>query len=503
MKKEQFYELLGDIDEQAVRSAEKPPEKRSKRFKAKYAIAAAACLAAVLGVGIWSYDPDQPKPIVGTSIRNDTVKNKSAILVASADYPEMPEYPDHYGSNDDEREKKYQEWSDALSALRDQPEGYKDGFDTFFSKSARTFLTDAETDNKVYSPLGLYMALGISAEITDGSSRQQILDVLAQENIDTLRSDSKSIWQANYIDDGMAKCILATSLWTNNNLEYKQAAADSIADNYYSSVFSGDPASEEYSELMRDWLNEQTDGLLTDYVSDKKIDPETALMLASAVNYSGKWKYQFNEELTKADVFHSASGDVRCDFLNAKIDTVYYWGDKFSSIALDLENNGQMRLILPDEGVSPEELINDDEAVGFMMNAGGNTNSKYVTEYADSKYVEVDLSLPKFDVSSNIDLTDGLRDMGITDIFDPQRSDHTPLFENAEGVYLYKAEQDTRVLIDEEGCKAASITVMASGGSGMPEDEITFRFDRPFVFEIMSETGLPLFVGIVNDPLET
>ena len=45
------------------------------------------------------------------------------------------------------------------------------------------------------------MALGMSAEITDGNSRQQILDVLHQKDIDTLRSHSRSIWQANYMDD--------------------------------------------------------------------------------------------------------------------------------------------------------------------------------------------------------------------------------------------------------------------------------------------------------------
>ncbi len=504
MKKEEFYEAIGDIDEQAVRAAEKPPKKRSKRSKARYAVAAAACLALVLGIGYHRADQtEQQRSVTRSSAANDTPENNSndkpkknsTMLVASADYPEMPEYPELYPMNSDARAKKYQEWSDAISALTDQPEGYKDGFDSFFSNSVSTFLTDAEKSNKAYSPLGLYMALGITAEITDGSSRQQILDVLEQEDIDTLREHSKSIWQSNYMDDGMAKCILATSLWTNSNLDYKQDTVDSAAENYYSSVFSGDPASDEYNELLRDWMNEQTDGLLTDYASGIRLDPETSLMLASVVNYSGKWRNQFDKKLTKADVFHSANGDVECDFLNAKWDASYYWGENFTSVALGLENNGQMRLLLPNEGVSPEELLNDDEAVGFMLKAGEN-----IEGYANSEYAEVKLSLPKFDVSSEINLEEGLKELGITDIFDPQSSDYSPLFEDPKEIYLYKAEQDTRVLIDEEGCKAVSLTMMAKGGSGKPKDRIVLKFDRPFVFEIMSETGLPLFVGIVNDP---
>ena len=57
-------------------------------------------------------------------------------------------------------------------------------------------------------------------------------------------------------------------------------------------------------------------------------------------------------------------------------------------------------------------------------------------------------------------------------------------------------------MIDEEGCKAASLTVMMYDGAGAPEDHAEFILDRPFIFEIMSDTGLPLFVGIVNNPIQ-
>ncbi len=37
---------------------------------------------------------------------------------------------------------------------------------------------------------------------------------------------------------------------------------------------------------------------------------------------------------------------------------------------------------------------------------------------------------------------------------------------------------------------------------GASIDHVEFTLDRPFIFEIMSETGLPLFVGIVNNPVQ-
>ena len=483
MKKEQFYELLGDVDGEAVKTAENPPVKTKKPW-IKLAAAAAACLAAVAGIGIgYKIINSEPSSEIDTGIKKN-------MLLAAAVYPEIPTYPD------ESDQEAYEAWWAAKSALRDQPDGYEEGFDAFFSDSTRAILSDAGTENIIYSPLSLYMALGMSAEITDGDTRQQILDVLKQGDIDTLRSHARSIWLANYMDDGMAKCILAASLWMDNNITYNRDTVDLLSGNYYSSVFTGDPGSDEYNRLMQSWLNEQTDGLLSDYISGMEMDPETVLTLASTVNYSGKWNHRFSEEDTEIDTFHSPGGDIQCVFMNDKRDTLYYWGDKFASVSMKLENNGQMRLILPDEGISMEELINDEEAIGFMLYYSRGA------QYPNCKFVTVDMSIPKFDISSDIDLRDGLRKLGITDLFDPARSDFSPLTEDADGIALSGVQQDTRVMIDEEGCKASSLTTMIYAGAMMPEDQVDFVLDRPFIFEIVSETGLPLFVGIVNNPVQ-
>ena len=67
---------------------------------------------------------------------------------------------------------------------------------------------------------------------------------------------------------------------------------------------------------------------------------------------------------------------------------------------------------------------------------------------------------------------------------------------------LTKAQHDVRVMIDEEGCTAAAYTVLLIDETGMPlKEEVDFVLNRPFLFVITSEVGLPLFVGIVNHPV--
>ena len=42
--------------------------------------------------------------------------------------------------------------------------------------------------------------------------------------------------------------------------------------------------------------------------------------------------------------------------------------------------------------------------------------------------------------------------------------------------------------------------MMLAGAALPPDDRIELVFDRPFIFEIVSPTGIPLFIGIVNQP---
>lgn len=495
MNKDELYELLGDIDENAVKEAEKPIRKKEIR-PMKIIIAAAACLILFIGIGTrYLPIPDGGYDMKQSDTTANLTENEAAVnkLLAAAHYPECPPYPEETEEYNDEYEQKYEAWSDAMGERRKSiTKEDAEGFNSFFSKTSKVFLSDSKSENCIYSPLSLYMALGMSAEISDGNTRQQILDVMGQKDISSLRTNTQNIWNAHYVDDGMAKCVLASSLWTNSNFSYDQNTLDRLAKDYYASSYTGVPGSEEYDKMLQNWLNGQTDGLLDGYVSNINMSPETVLALASTVNFSGKWNSEFSPERTESGMFHSSKGDVECDFMTAEWDMFYFWGEKYASINLSMENNGYMRLILPDEGYTPNDLINDSEVIKYMMSSW---------DYENGKYVTVDMKIPKFDVSSNIDLCNGLKELGITDAFDSSVSDFSPLTDASAGIAIGRAEQDTRVIIDEKGCKATALTVMMYCGAAMPEDKAEFILDRPFIFEIMSETGLPLFVGIVNVPV--
>ncbi|MCR5122859.1 MAG: hypothetical protein K6B74_10630 [Ruminococcus sp.] len=523
MKKEQFYEAMGDIDDRLVNEASRSAQVKPKTWR--YFAAAAACLVVCAGAGaalnhIYNGRNTVPvenessaasgtsaQPAAGANTSAPTTQQTETInieppasakkckVLAEAVYPELPPYPEMPTEGTEEEWEKFtalqEEWWNANKVLSEQPEGFDKGMDEFFRNSVGTLMTEQDGTNKVYSPASLYMALGMSAEITDGNSRGQILGLLGQDSIEEMRSHAKSVWQSVYKKDNTATCVLADSLWMNSMFPCKQSTADSLAENYYASIFTGDPAAEEYTQMFRGWIDGQTDGLLGDYTKELKLDPDMVMTLASTVNYSGKWLEKFQKENTSAETFHAPSGDREAQFMHADRQTAYWSGGNFGAISMSLENNGEMRLILPDEGFSAEELFTDGDALNFMTSWN---------DYENGEYSIVHMSVPKFDVSAHINLSTELKKLGVTDIFDSSISDFTPLTEDIGGIFISQAEQDSRVMIDEEGCRAAAVTIMGGMGAGAPDNEVDFVLDRPFVFEIVGGNGIPLFVGVVNVP---
>lgn len=484
MRSDKLQDAIGLVDSDLVDRAEKGQKKNFKKFHIKWIVPVAAALVIVIVAGVF----------FGNGIRipssNYTPVNLNKYAISKAQYPAMAKYPGEiFGGISD----AYDKWFEDRRARREYF-GAGENLDGFFEDTISEFLADSGDENAVYSPLNVYMALAMLAETTDGNSRQQILDLLDAEDMESLRTQAHAIWNANYSDDGLTTSKLASSLWLDEKLgtAYNSDTLETLSDSYYASVYQGKMGSKEYNNALKTWLNEQTGDLLKEYVSDVEMSPENILTMATTVYFKDQWSSEFLESETGKDVFHSPAGDVNCDFMHQTITgTAYCWGDKFSSTSKHFEGGASMWFVLPDEGVSVEELLTDDEVLSFI------TASK--EDWGNSEYIKVNLSVPKFDVSSNINLSQGLKSLGVTDCFNQAESDFSPLIVG-EGVFLSDVSHSARVKIDEEGVEAAAMTIMKYGAGAPPEDEVDFVLDRPFIFVITNADGLPMFVGVVNNP---
>lgn len=478
MKPEELSDVIGMLDDEIIADAQKIRENNGQKKWLRWA-AAVACLFFVVACVIFNFSP--------------TV----AYSVAEAKYPKMEQYPsakafigNTFGL---EQSDTYDKWrSDRTAQLTQHPD-LSDKRDSFFTVSTQQFMSDLNDENRAYSPLNTYIALSMLAELTDGNSRRQILDLLGVDSIEALRKEAAGLWNSAYRDDGVLSSVLANSVWLDRNIKYDQRTLETLAENYYASSYAGKMGSSSFDKALQNWTDKQTHSLLKKQTENIKLADNTVMSLISTIYFHAKWAYEFDKSNTEEGSFLAPKGYVTCDFMKQSSSISYSWGEKFSAISLPFSlSSANMKFILPDDGVTVNDLINDSEAMGMILNAYSSENAKNMI---------VHLKMPKFDVSSDIELADGLKKMGVTDIFSDMTADFSPMTESPDSIYLSQAKHAARVIIDEEGCKATAFTKMDMETSAEPPgDEIEFVLDRPFLFVIFSECDDPLFVGAVNDP---
>ena len=498
MKHEKLSEALSELDDRHIQEALKP-----QRRYGWWISAVAAVLVLAVGLGLFLRPGAQPEPtlqnptfpIVTTPADTQAPAYNTPpapglapvellsgrIAIATASYPKMAAYS----------EENYSAWSANQKAMHNQPDGYADSLQACWDQLIPALLSGNEGENTTCSPLNIYMALAMLAECTDGQSRQQILDLLNTENMEAARLQANRVWKAHYDNDGLSKSILGSSLWLEEGYGFNQATADLLAENYYADVFQGELSSPELEYELQTWLNRKTGGLLTEQVQNVHFDPMTVLALATTIDYQVQWRdFKFSEAKNTQDIFHGAKGDTTETYMHTQLSYgPYYWSEHFGAVSLSLEDGSQMWLILPDEGITPEEITH--EAMAFLRDPSKE----------DQKRIKVNLSLPKFDVVSQRDIVSTLQQLGITDVFQSGVADFSPILPEDDGGFVSSVNHAARVMIDEEGVTAAAFTVILRCGAAMPpEEEMDFTLDRPFLFCVESADGLPLFAGIVNEP---
>lgn len=271
--------------------------------------------------------------------------------------------------------------------------------------------------------------------------------------------------------------------------------------------YSGTMGTEVMNDTLQAWVNDMTGGMLTDQAGGTWLSEGTLLAIVTTIYYMISWLVSFNEEKTASGIFHAAGGDVICQFMNRTGEMNYVDGDGYSAVYLPTGDgeisDGGMWLILPDENLSVDELLETFDIADLIGDATScAARNTEILECGESAMVT--LSVPKFDVSSDMELSESMKALGVTDVFDKELADFSPLqgdgVSSVDGaIYLGQMQHAARVSIDENGIEAAAYTVEVVSGDSIPELRVEFVLDRPFLFVITSGNA-ELFAGVVNQP---
>ena len=480
MKKEQIVDMIGEAPDNYVKDAKEYKKKRRIPRWSKWMGGIAAVLAIVLLV---NNIPGIPLAI-------------HAHAVSKASEPRVSDYDSVRDKSKEERDAWWAA-NDLRDDLRDQA---LPSLASFSELCSAEMISGTDNTNRVWSPVNAYIALAMTAELTEGEAQAELFTLLGVDSLEALRARISAVWESVYENHKDHEiCTLANSLWIDSDLDYSKEVMDILAYDYYASVYQRDLGSDRTNTDITNWMKNQTGGFLSDRTGKTDLAKDDMMLtMASTIYFQAKWSDEFNKGMNTDDVFHAANADVNCTFMNQKLAEMnYYWAEDFGAVQMHMKNGSSMWFILPDEDKTVDDVLSGGDYMNMVTLSDAFPKENH-------KWMKVNLSVPKFDVSSSVNVKEGLQQLGVSKIFDWTTNSFASTMQSKTSdypVYLDSINQDTRVKIDEKGVTAASYIELNFGaGAAEPPDEIIdFVLDRPFVF-VVSREQIPLFVGTVNTP---
>lgn len=358
-----------------------------------------------------------------------------------------------------------------------------------YKTSANILIEDGKNIN--YSPISLYFALSLAAFGTEGETEEQLLALLGVSDKEFLSEQCGNLYRALYKDNEIGKLKIANSLWMDDELKgktitFKDDFVRQAADNFYASSHNVDFANDETGKHMADWISTNTNGTLSPKL---EINPDQILSILNTVYFYDQWIDRFDKNKTAEDVFYLSNGsEVKADFMNQTYGSARFTkGEGFTSASLNLKNGYEMVFILPDEGVSPYELIESPEEM------------KQTIEGGESFFGEVVWKIPKFSFGSKLSFAKMLKSLDVDAAFAAD-ADFSGITDHM--AYITDVRQETHIGIDEDGVEASAYTQINYFGAAPPEGRADMILDRPFIYSITTQNATLLFIGVCENPAE-
>ena len=420
-------------------------------------------------------------------------KMNSDYEIAVAKMPETPPKPalDLEKAGEIEFERAFDRWWTAKTARIETVIPYREKLDSFIQSSTEVIFRKNKEENLIYSPINLWFALHLLSSISANSSHNQIVSSLSADNQEQIDEIASALWVSQYWNDGQSSCIPNASIWLAKDILIAEKALERITEVNHASIFQGEMGSKGLNQAFQSWINRNTKDLFHEITPSMELDRKLTMGLFTTLFYGSNWSERFYSDFNEEKEFHLSSGNVIKEYMCQSCTDYVYYGKHFSAYIKPMED-GKVVFFLPDNNAAPELLFEDREVFSFLT--GGYYHTKCLNAL-------VHFSMPKLDLYQTLPLKDCMEEIGISEIFSPAFSDFSAFLINGKGSCISDVSQYNRIIMNEEGVTAASITKMLTVGAAIiPDQEIDFCLDRPFAFAILGQQDVPLFLGVIYQP---
>ena len=320
--------------------------------------------------------------------------------------------------------------------------------------------------NLIISPISVYQILSLTANGAKGETLKQMLMALSSDELLDLNKNNLGILKAV---KQFTSIEIANAVFTNfkpinkfTNMAYTyEATIQGLRD----------------AAQINNWCDAKTHGKIKKIIDS--IEPNTMMILLNAVYFKGVWKKEFDPKYTQKRSFYNLgdkNNEALVDMMNMKEKFNYYADSAVQIIEIPFtKDSASAIIILPKEDININTFISelDDQKL-----------KKYISNLFPEK---VDLTLPKFELEFESQLTNALQNLGMKDAFGPE-ADLSGM-KRERDIYISKVIQKTYLKVDENGAEAAAATAVIIKTKSISREK-RMVVNRPFLM-LLKSSALP------------
>ncbi len=339
-------------------------------------------------------------------------------------------------------------------------------------------------ENVLISPLSVLYALAMTANGATDETLAQMESVLGMTRKDL---NSYLYTYMNSLPQGEKyKLSVANSIWFRDDkrLTVKEEFLQTNADYYGAQIYKA-PFNDDTVKDINGWVNEHTDGMIPDII--EKISPQAIMYLINALAFDAEWSVPYTERQVQEGDFKAENGTTqKMEFMNST--ERYYLKDDMATGFIKKYAGYEYAFValLPNENVTLEDYVNSLDA------------SKLYSMLCNPESPDVWASMPKFTVEYEIEMSQILKAMGMTEAFDEAGADFSDLGKSKAGnIYISQVIHKTFIEVAEQGTRAGAVTAVEMGDNGGTLTEIKKVYlTRPFLYMLVDcENNVPFFIG--------
>lgn len=346
-------------------------------------------------------------------------------------------------------------------------------------------VSKGEQQDVFVSPLSVTYALGMLSNGAVGDTQKEILEGLEFRSgkVEDINSLCHQLMIESPKLDKSTKVSIANAVVANKNKPLQPDFKNVVEKQYQALVTNQDFSSPATLSFINQWASEQTHGMVPKIL--ERINPDGVSYLLNALYFKGIWYRQFDKKHTKKEAFTKADGTKsQVQMMHQKEQFLIGENEMYQTVVLPYGNGSyEMIVVLPREGKKLSDVL-------VAMN-GKQWKDNLKNTYSS----EVDLKLPRFTSVYNRELNDVLKLLGMNAMFDPSKANLTKM--SAVSSFVSMVLQKAKIEVDEEGSKAAAVTVVETLTTAAPPSRpIMFHANRPFMYAIAEHsTGTIFFMG--------